>query len=60
MISQSIVSLGRLRKRDDGQDLLEYSLLVSLIALFCLGAVSLLADQIVDVFWGMIGAIDLI
>ena len=59
MISQSIVSLQRLRKRDDGQDLLEYGLLVSLIALFALGAVSLLADQIVNVFWGMIAALDL-
>ena len=60
MISQSIVSLGRLRKRDEGQDLLEYSLLVSLIAIFALGAVGLLADQIVNTFWAMIGAIDLI
>ncbi len=59
MISQSIVSLGRLRKRDDGQDLLEYSLLVSLIALFALVAVSLLAEQITDVWWGAIAAIDL-
>jgi Flp pilus assembly pilin Flp len=60
MISQSIVSLGRLRKRDEGQDLLEYSLLVSLIAIFALTAVSMLADQIVNVFWGMIAALDLV
>ena len=57
MISQSIVSIGRLGRRDDGQDLLEYSLLVSLIAIFAMTAVTLLAEQITDVFWGMIGAI---
>jgi Flp pilus assembly pilin Flp len=57
MISQSIVSLGKLGKRDDGQDLLEYSLLVSLIAIFAMTAVTLLAEQITDVFWGMISTI---
>jgi Flp pilus assembly pilin Flp len=60
MISQSIVSLQRLRKRDEGQDLLEYGLLVSLIALFALGAVTMLSEQITDVYWGLIGAIDLV
>jgi Flp pilus assembly pilin Flp len=59
MISQSLVSLQRLRKRDEGQDLLEYGLLVSLIALFALVAVGLLAEQITDVYWGLIGSIDL-
>lgn len=59
MISQSLVSLQRLRQRDEGQDLLEYGLLVSLIALFALVAVSLLAEQITDVYWGLIGSIDL-
>jgi Flp pilus assembly pilin Flp len=60
MISQSIASLGRLRKRDEGQDLLEYSLLVALIAIFALGAIGMLAEQITETFWGMIAAIDLI
>jgi Flp pilus assembly pilin Flp len=42
-------------KRDDGQDLLEYAMLASLIAIFALAAVSALAGQITDVFWGAIG-----
>jgi Flp pilus assembly pilin Flp len=33
-------------KRDEGQDLLEYGLLATLIAVFALGAVRLLGDQI--------------
>jgi Flp pilus assembly pilin Flp len=41
-------------KRDDGQDLLEYAMLASLIAIFALASVSLLAAQITDVFWGAI------
>jgi Flp pilus assembly pilin Flp len=51
--------LRRLVAREDGQDLLEYGLLASLIAIFALAAVRLLADQITDVFWGAIAAINL-
>ena len=40
--------------KEEGQDLLEYGLLASLIAIFALGAVKLLADQITNVFWGAI------
>ena len=40
--------------REDGQDLLEYGLLASLIAIFVLAAMRLLATQITDVFWGAI------
>jgi Flp pilus assembly pilin Flp len=47
-----------LRKRDDGQDLLEYAMLASLIALAALASVTLLADQITNVFWGAIAAMD--
>jgi Flp pilus assembly pilin Flp len=42
--------------RDDGQDLLEYGLLASLIAIFAMAAVKLLADQITGTFWGAIAA----
>jgi Flp pilus assembly pilin Flp len=48
--------LRRFRMRDDGQDLLEYGLLASLIAIFALAAVKLLADQITGTFWGAIAA----
>jgi Flp pilus assembly pilin Flp len=39
---------------EDGQDLLEYGLLASLIAIFALATVKLLASQITSVFWGAI------
>ena len=41
----------RLRRSDDGQDLLEYGLLVALIALFAFGAVSAVGNTINTVFW---------
>ena len=40
---------------DDGQDLLEYGVLASLIALVALGAVGMLGDQLNRVFWQAIG-----
>ena len=42
-------------RRDDGQDLLEYALLASLIALVALGGVRLLGDHLNRVFWQAIG-----
>jgi Flp pilus assembly pilin Flp len=47
----------RITTREDGQDLLEYGLLASLIAIFCLAALRLVANQIVAVFWGQIANI---
>jgi Flp pilus assembly pilin Flp len=47
----AVQSLRRLTKTDDGQDLLEYGLLASLIAIFAMGAVAFLGDQINTVFW---------
>ena len=47
-------SVLRIATREDGQDLLEYGLLASLIAIFALSAVRLLANQITSVFWGAI------
>jgi len=38
-------------RREDGQDLLEYGLLVALIALFALGAVASVGQTIYNVFW---------
>jgi Flp pilus assembly pilin Flp len=40
---------------EDGQDLLEYGLLVSLIALFAMAAVGLIGDHMIKVFWTAIG-----
>jgi len=50
------MSLHWLRRREDGQDLLEYGLLAALIAIFAIAAVQLLSDQINTTFWGAIAA----
>jgi len=38
-------------RRDEGQDLLEYALLIALIALTAMGAVASVGTTINDVFW---------
>jgi Flp pilus assembly pilin Flp len=53
-----MIWLRTLGKCDEGQDLIEYGLLASLIAIFALASVGVLADQITDVFWGAIAALD--
>lgn len=47
---------GRFKKSEDGQDLLEYGLLVALIAITALGAVSYLGQTIYSVFWQSIAS----
>jgi Flp pilus assembly pilin Flp len=44
----------RLRREDEGQDLLEYGLLCALIALIALGAVQTVGNTINTVFWQVI------
>jgi Flp pilus assembly pilin Flp len=46
-----ISAVARFVHRDDGQDLLEYGLLVVLIAIFALGAVTTVGNAINSVFW---------
>jgi Flp pilus assembly pilin Flp len=41
---------------DDGQDLLEYALLVSLVVITAIGAVDLLGTTLKTVFWDAIAA----
>jgi len=48
--------INRFRSDDEGQDLLEYGLLVALIAVFALGAVAALGQSILSVFWSAIAA----
>ena len=48
------VAVGRLIRHDEGQDLLEYGLLMVLIAILALGAVSTLGQTVNNVFWGQI------
>ena len=46
----------RLRWSEDGQDLLEYGLLMALIAIVALGAVASVGQTINGVFWNAIAA----
>jgi pilus assembly protein Flp/PilA len=45
-----ILKLQALKNRDDGQDLVEYALLVCLIALACVTATSSVASAVTTVF----------
>jgi Flp pilus assembly pilin Flp len=44
------------RHRDEGQDLLEYALLVALIALGAVGAITSVGETVKTVFWDAIAA----
>jgi pilus assembly protein Flp/PilA len=49
---QQLLAMTRgLVAEDEGQDLLEYALLIVLIAVVCVGAVTLLGNQINTVLW---------
>jgi Flp pilus assembly pilin Flp len=51
-MTQMMTTIGRLAVRDDGQDLLEYGLLIGLIAVVGVTAVG---NTIYTVFWSSIG-----
>jgi pilus assembly protein Flp/PilA len=46
----------RFRRSEDGQDLLEYGLLMALIAVLAIGAVSTLGNTVNTVFWQVIAS----
>ena len=48
--------LRRFGLREDGQDLMEYGLLMALIAIVALGAVQSLGNTVNSVFWSAIAA----
>jgi len=50
-----LMAIGRLARRTDGQDLLEYGLLAALIAVVAMAAVSNLGQAIYTLFWRDIG-----
>jgi Flp pilus assembly pilin Flp len=54
-MTRILTAVGRLTARDKGQDLLEYTLLAALIAVFAIVGVSALGDTIYTVFWKNIG-----
>ena len=48
--------LRRFRRDESGQDLIEYALLVGLVALVAVSAVTQVGTTIKDVFWSVIAA----
>ena len=54
-MTQVMTAIGRLVRRDEGQDLLEYGLLAALIAIVAFLSVTTLGDTIYTVFWRGIG-----
>ena len=51
--------VGSFWRDEDGQDLLEYALLVALIALVAVGAVTVAGGQVKDIFTAITNAIPL-
>jgi len=49
-----LTTIGRRVQDEDGQDLIEYGLLMALIAILAMGAVSTLGQTIQTVFWNNI------
>jgi Flp pilus assembly pilin Flp len=50
-----LTTVGRLVRRDDGQDLLEYGLLGALIVLVAMAGLTTVGNTIYTVFWSSIG-----
>ena len=46
-----------IRNQEEGQDLLEYALLVALIALIAIGAVGMAGDAVNDIFTAIAGSL---
>jgi len=52
-----MTSLKRFLRGDEGQDLLEYALLVALIALVCVGAIGLAGTNVNSIFGQIAGTL---
>lgn len=52
-----VTRLRTLAQQESGQDLIEYAMLVALIALFCVGAVSAAGGRVAEVFQGIVAQI---
>ena len=56
-MTQLVTFVKNLSRNEDGQDLLEYALLVALIALVAIGAVTLAGTAVSDIFDEIAGAL---
>jgi pilus assembly protein Flp/PilA len=52
-----VTYLHSLRRREEGQDLLEYALLVALIAIVAVGAVTMAGQKVDEIFKDIAGKI---
>ena len=52
----AIALVQRLRRHEEGQDLLEYAMLAALIAIVAMGAVQAVGNTVNNVFWSAIAA----
>jgi pilus assembly protein Flp/PilA len=52
-----VITLRRRMRSDEGQDLLEYALLVALIALVCVGAITLAGTNVNTIFGNIANAL---
>jgi Flp pilus assembly pilin Flp len=55
LMTQVLTTIRRLALANEGQDLIEYGLLVALIAIVAVGAVTSVGNTIYTVFWSSIG-----
>ena len=55
LMAHLIAAMGRLVRRDEGQDLIEYGMLAALIAIVAMVGISTVGDAIYNVFWKSIG-----
>ena len=56
-MARFIIALRSVFRQDDGQDLLEYALLVALIALVCVGAITAAGASVSTIFGNIATAI---
>jgi pilus assembly protein Flp/PilA len=56
-VMEFIARLKALARNDEGQDLLEYALLVALIALVCVGAITLAGTNVNTIFGNIAAAL---
>ena len=56
-MKQLVQIVGSFWRDEDGQDLLEYALLVALIALIAIGAVGLAGNAVATIFGNIAGAL---
>ena len=58
-MTHALTFIANLARKDEGQDLLEYAMLMALIAVGAVVAVTQLGQTITNIFWAPIGTFSL-